>query len=57
MRPTGVFVKHFNELVTMLQSEQVDFEAMRGIVAGEDGVLLKDPAGNWVAVTAWREFW
>jgi len=55
-RPTMVRVQFFNELVERLQADKVEFELVRGLVAGDEGVLLRDPAGNWVAVASWRTF-
>ena len=54
-RPIGIVTPHLDEIVQTLTVEGVEFEYIRGLVAGEDGVLLRDPAGNWLILVPWRE--
>jgi hypothetical protein len=56
VRPTVLRVKGFDTFVSTLQERRIEFERLRGVHAGEDAVLLQDPAGNWLEVGAWRDF-
>ena len=49
-RPLGIVTPRFDEIVEMLEHERIPYDRVRGLVAGEDGLLLRDPAGNWLAV-------
>lgn len=33
-----------------LIDEEVEFESQRGVISGQETILLKDPAGNWVQI-------
>ncbi len=55
-RPTMMKLRHFVSFVTRLQEDQVPFDAIRGIGPGDDAVLLRDPAGNWLQIFDWRDF-
>lgn len=54
-RPLGVQVPHYHEVLEHLEASKSDFEVVRGLVAGNDAILLRDPAGNWIAVGELRE--
>ena len=54
-RPLGVLTPLFREIVEQLETMRYPFDRVRGLVAGEDALLLQDPAGNWLAVAAMRE--
>ncbi|MEM7809300.1 MAG: hypothetical protein AAF561_14415 [Planctomycetota bacterium] len=56
LRPVLLRVRGFDVFFTMLQEQQIEFQHLRGVGPGDDAVLLRDPAGNWVQVAAWREF-
>ncbi|MEM6312561.1 MAG: hypothetical protein AAF743_00625 [Planctomycetota bacterium] len=34
---------------------EIEYEKVEHLTPGNDGLLLKDPAGGWVLVTEWRE--
>ena len=55
VRPLGVLTPFFNDIVSELDAIKYDYELVRGLVAGDDAVLLQDPAGNWLAVAPLRE--
>jgi hypothetical protein len=49
-RPVMCDVPFMNDFVTALNDGQIGFEWQKGITAGVDRVLLRDPAGNYVSV-------
>jgi hypothetical protein len=55
LKPLGLQAQHYKQIVERLQMDEVDFEIVRGLVAGGDTILLRDPAGNWVGIGEWRE--
>ena len=55
VRPLGVQTPFFNEIVSDLDAMRYEYDLVRGLVAGDDAVLLQDPAGNWLAVAPLRE--
>lgn len=54
-RPIGIVTQHLGEILETLETRRIDHEYVRGLVAGQDGILLRDPAGNWVALLPLRE--
>lgn len=54
-RPVMVQIPHFDWFVDMLKSSSIEFEWQKGVAPGVEAVLLKDPAGSWVSVSALRE--
>lgn len=54
-RPIGIITPHLGEILEILEARRIEHEYVRGLVAGQDGVLLRDPAGNWVALLPLRE--
>ena len=54
-RPLGVTTPFYREFIEALEGRSIEYERVRGLVAGEDGVLLRDPAGNRLAVGPWAE--
>ena len=55
VRPLGVLTPFFNDIVSELDAMKYEYDLVRGLVAGDDAVLLQDPAGNWLAVAPLRE--
>lgn len=53
-RPLQVEIPHFDDFLRALNDREIEHELQRGIAAGTDAVLFRDPAGNWVSVT-WRK--
>jgi hypothetical protein len=49
-RPVMCDVPFINDVVAALNEGKIDFEWQKGITAGVDRVLLRDPAGNYVSV-------
>ncbi len=54
-RPLGVMVWFFDEVIEHLESQAIDYSRVHGLFAGQDAILLPDPAGNWVAVGNLKE--
>jgi hypothetical protein len=50
-RPLGILTPHFAEIADRLGELKIEHELVRGLSAGEDGILLQDPTGNWIALT------
>ena len=55
VRPIGIESPFYREIVGELQRRRADFEVVRGLSAGGDAILMRDPAGNWVAVGEYAE--
>lgn len=53
-RPLQVEIPHFEDFVRALNDREIEYELQRGLAAGTDAVLFRDPAGNWVSVT-WQK--
>lgn len=55
-RPIGIVTPFFGEIVERLSADKIELEIIRGLVAGADGLLVQDPAGNWLALAPLRKF-
>lgn len=55
-RPLGILTRHCSQIVERLDEQKVEYEIVRGIFAGTEELLMKDPAGNWIALMPQREF-
>ena len=50
MRMLGIVVKSLEEAMRKLGEAEMPFSHERGVIAGEDRLLLLDPAGNWIRI-------
>ena len=50
MRPLGVEVPSLADLELKLVEAEVDFSRQRGLLPGEESIVLTDPAGNWLEI-------
>lgn len=55
VRPIAIQTPFYDQIIEQLEFDGVEYELVRGLVAGNDAILLRDPAGNWVAIGDWRE--
>ena len=51
MRMLGIIVKSLRETAQLVRDAKVEFEWERGLQAGDERLVLTDPAGNWLRVT------
>jgi hypothetical protein len=51
MRPLGVEVPSLPELEGKLIEGQFTHTRQRGLLPGEESIILTDPAGNWLEIT------
>ncbi len=51
LRPLLLEIPHLNEFVHSLDENAIVYEWQKGIIAGTDAVMLRDPSGNWLGVT------
>lgn len=51
---TEIEVPSLHELTLKLIDREIDFERQRGLYGGDDRIVIKDPAGNWIAVAERR---
>ena len=51
MMMLGIVVKSLADTAKKFDEAKVTFSRERGITAGEERLLLLDPAGNWIRVT------
>jgi hypothetical protein len=49
-RPIGIDSPSLPLLKEQLNDREVDYLWQRGLLAGHDTIMLKDPAGNWVQI-------
>lgn len=54
-QPLGIELYDLAPVEQALLELGYDFERVTGLVPGADALLLQDPAGNWVALTEYRE--
>jgi len=54
LRPQGIEVRSISEAEARLTDAVIEFTRERGLVPGQESLLLKDPAGNWVELTECR---
>lgn len=50
LRPMLVQIPHFVDFIRQLNERELEYEWQRGLAAGTDRVLLRDPSGNWISV-------
>ena len=48
VRPVGIAIQNFREIRPMLDEKEIEFTWQRGMTPGQDSLLLRDPAGNWI---------
>jgi hypothetical protein len=48
LRPVGIAIENFAEIASKLNELEMEFTLQRGLTPGQDAVLLRDPAGNWI---------
>ena len=53
-RPVKVEVRSLGETQLKLVEQEIEYERRRGLVAGDESLLLQDPADNWVELTQSR---
>jgi hypothetical protein len=51
MRMLGVIVKSLRDTAQVFRDAKVEFEWERGLQAGDERLVLTDPAGNWLRIT------
>lgn len=51
LRPLGVEVPSLAELAAKLTDAEIEHVRRRGLLPGEETIVLTDPAGNWLEVT------
>lgn len=56
MRMLGVVVKSLSETMRKLREAEIEFARERGLTAGEERVLVVDPAGNWLRIVQSKIF-
>jgi hypothetical protein len=50
MRMLGVVVRSLPDLMRKLTEAEIEYARERGLVAGEERLLVMDPAGNWLRI-------
>ena len=51
MRPTGIEILNLVELQRILTEREVEFIFQKGLVPGQENILMQDPAGNWIQIS------
>jgi hypothetical protein len=55
MRPIGVEVRSLALTEAKIVERELEYERLKALVAGQDTLMLRDPAGNWIAIIESRE--
>jgi len=55
LRPLNIEVLSLRDTEQRLIDAEVAYERIRGLNAGADTLLVRDPAGNWVSISETRE--
>jgi hypothetical protein len=50
MRMLGVVVRSLADLMRKFTDAEIEYARERGLVAGEERLLVTDPAGNWLRI-------
>ena len=50
MRMLGVVVKSLPDLMRKFREVEIEFSRERGLTAGDERLVLLDPAGNWLRI-------
>ena len=50
MRMLGVVVKSLPDLMRKFREAEIEFSRERGLTAGDERLVLLDPAGNWLRI-------
>lgn len=50
MRPIGIEVPGFADVIPRLTDVEIEFARQKGLVSGQESLLLQDPAGNWIEI-------
>jgi hypothetical protein len=53
-RPLTLVVDSLNDLARRLTEAEIEFQRQRGLIPGQDSLLLSDPAGNPVSIGEYR---
>lgn len=54
--PTAIEVPSLRELRFVLIDREIEFQPTQGLDPATEYLLLKDPTGNWLSISEWREF-
>jgi len=54
LRPQGIEVRSISEAEAKLTEAEIEYSRERALVPGQESLLLRDPAGNWLALTESR---
>lgn len=54
--PTSIIVPSLREFRLALIEREIDFQSTQGLDPATEFVLLKDPTGNWLSVSEYRDF-
>lgn len=55
LRPIGVVVPSLAAAEEKLIQRELEYTRQRGLLAGQEALVLLDPAGNWVQISESRE--
>jgi hypothetical protein len=51
MRPLGIEVPSLADVEAKLTEAELEYSRQRGLLPGEEMIVLLDPAGNWLEIT------
>lgn len=54
LRPLGVEVPSLSDLELKLVEAEMEYTRQRGLLPGEETIVMTDPAGNWLEITDFR---
>ncbi|HEX3358281.1 MAG TPA: hypothetical protein VHS31_15010 [Tepidisphaeraceae bacterium] len=54
LRPLMIEVPRLSEIEQQLIDRETEYTRQRGLSAGEERLVLQDPAGNWIEIVEYR---
>jgi hypothetical protein len=56
IRPIGIEILDLIELQRIFSERETEFIHQRGLMPGQESLLLRDPAGNWVQISQFARY-
>lgn len=54
-RPVGIEVPVLTDVEHRLIEREIEYSRQRGLTAGQERLVLRDPAGNWIEIAEYRK--
>jgi len=51
LRPVGIAIEDYGQMLQKLNDREIAFTVEKGLTPGQETLLLRDPAGNWIELS------